>query len=149
MKVEFFPHSDMLALYLSHEPATGGGEEVMEGVYFSYDAQDHLVFIEIENASQRVDLREIRKDPRHIVDDGEEPAITYTVSTLAEKLAIEPRTLRKTIKSMRDAGIAVGHQQGPTYPIILTEEDEEKIQQWRETHRPGRPVRKAMIETEV
>ena len=40
-----------------------------EGVTFSYDDEDRLVFIEIYNASQRVDLTDIKANPAHIVAD--------------------------------------------------------------------------------
>ena len=141
MKVlHYFPESDMLTIELRKGPATGGGEEVEEGILFSYDDQDRLVFIEIDNASQRVDLTDIKADPAHLVDDSGGPVVSYTVSELARKLGIAPRTLQKTIQAMAAAGHAVGRSQGPTYPIILSEEDAEQIKAWRVAHPKGRPA---------
>ena len=141
---EYYPDSDMLVITLRDVPATGGGEDATEGVVFSYDDQDRLVLIEIDQASKRVDLADIKADPGNIVDDSGGPVIIYTVSELARKWKISPRTLQQTIQVMDAAGVEVGRKWGtiPNAPIVLSEEDAEKIKQWRKEHRRGRPARK-------
>ena len=141
---EYYPDSDMLVITLRDAPATGGGEDATEGVVFSYDDQDRLVLIEIDQASKRVDLADIKADPGNIVDDSGGPVISYTVSELARKWKIPPRTLQQTIQVMDAAGVKVGRKWGAitNAPIVLSEEDAEKIKQWRKEHRRGRPAKK-------
>jgi uncharacterized protein YuzE len=140
MKVRYYPKSDMLAIALREVPATGGGEDVAEGVTFSYDHRDRLVLIEIEDASQRVDLAEIKGNPANIADDSGGPITSCTVSELARELGVGPRITQKTIQSMAGAGIQVGRRLGPSYPIILPEKEAARIVVWRAAHRPGRPA---------
>jgi uncharacterized protein YuzE len=142
MKVQYFPTSDMLAIQLSQAPATGGGEDVDEGVTFSYDEQDRLVLIEIYDASQQVDLTDIKSNPTLIVDDSNSPTSIYTIRLLAEQWGMSPRALQQTIGIMRKAGVEVGHSQGNTTTIVLSEEDVEAIKKWRQEHPRGRPVAK-------
>ena len=140
---EYYPESDVLAITLRDVPAMGGGEDATEGVVFSYDDQDRLVLIEIDQASKRVDLADIRADPGNIVDDSGGPVIIYAVSELARKWRIPPRTLQQTIQVMNAAGAEVGRKWGSitNAPIMLSEEDAERIKQWRKVHRRGRPAK--------
>ena len=140
MKVEYFPTSDMLTIALREVPATGGGEDVAEGITFSYDGKDRLVLIEIYEASQQVDLTEIKSNPALIVDDSNPASPIYTVRLLAEQWGLSVRTLQQTIGTMRKAGIEVGQHQGNTTTIVLLEEDVEAIKEWREAHPRGRPA---------
>lgn len=141
MSIQYFPDSDMLAITLSSAPATGGVSEVVEGVLFSYDEEDRLVSIEIDAARKRVDLKDITANPSQIVDDSDGPIIVYTISELAKKWDVVPRTIQKTIQTMEEKGIQIGKKQGPTYPILLSESDADRIQKWREEHRRGRPLK--------
>jgi uncharacterized protein YuzE len=140
----YYPASDMLVITLREVPATGGGEDATEGVVFSYDNQDRLVLIEIDQASKRVDLTDIQADPGNLVDDAGGPVIRYTVSELARQWKIPPRTLQQTIQVMKAAGVDVGRKWGPipNAPIVLSAEEAEKIKQWRQEHRRGRPAKK-------
>ena len=139
MKIRYFPDSDMLNIDLSSAPATGGGEDMAEGITLFYDGRDRLVSIEIDNASKRVDLSEIQADPAHIVDDSGGPIISFSISELAREWRVTPRTIQKTVRAMAETGLRVGKQLGPAYPIILSQEDAGKIARWREAHKPGRP----------
>ena len=140
MNVKYFPTSDMLAIHLANGPATGGGEDVADGITFSYDDEDKLVVIEIYDASQRVDLTDIRDNPILLADDSNPPAPLYTVRLLAEQWDIAPRTLQQTIETMRKAGVEVGQSQGNTTTIVLSEADVEALKRWREEHPRGRPA---------
>jgi len=142
--IEYDTGSDMLVIHLSSAPATGGAENAgADGedpdIIFSYDDQGKLVAIEIENASRRIDLKDIQANPENVVATTGTPVISYTVSELACKLDIAPRTLQQTLQTMADAGISVGRQRTPSSPIVLSEADVQAIMAWRETHRPGRP----------
>jgi len=55
MKVSYFPDTDSLYIDLSERPSTES-EEVAEGVVLDYDAAGNLVGIDIDHASQKVQL---------------------------------------------------------------------------------------------
>jgi len=139
MKIRYYPNTDMLNIDLSAASASGGGEEVAEGIVLLYDDTDRLVGIEIEDASKRVDLTDIASKPSNIIDDSGKPVEIYTVTELAKKWNLTSRTIQKTIRAMAEAGIRIGMQQGPNHPIILDEIDVQQIQKWRQEHPPGRP----------
>ena len=58
MELKHYPESDMLYLGLA-EAESVEGEEVTEGVVFHYDAENRIVSIEIDEASRRVNLKDI------------------------------------------------------------------------------------------
>lgn len=140
--LEYFPETDTLHITLSSTPASGGAENAgtdgeHQNIILSYNDKDKLVSITIENASKGVDLNDILSGHAKILRGKIETI--YSISELAAKLDITPRTLRNTIHSMRASGIDIGKQYGPTYPIILSEPDAQKIVQWRNEHPRGRP----------
>ena len=140
--LEYFPETDTLHITLSSTPASGGAENAgsdgeHQDIILSYNDKDKLVSITIENASKGVDLNDILSGHAKILHGKIETI--YSISELAEKLDITPRTLRNIIHSMRASGIDIGKQYGPTYPIILSEPDTQKIVQWRNEHPRGRP----------
>ena len=140
--LEYFPETDTLHITLSSTSASGGAENAgsdgeHQDIILSYNDKDKLVSITIENASKGVDLNDILSGHAKIVRGKIETI--YSISELAEKLDITPRTLRNTIHSMRASGIDIGKQYGPTYPILLSEHDAQKIVQWRNEHPRGRP----------
>ena len=55
MKLNYFPETDSLYIYLS-EHLSVESREVSEGVVLDFDASGDLVGIDIDNASRRVDL---------------------------------------------------------------------------------------------
>jgi len=55
MKVNYFPDTDSLYIDLSEQPSVES-REISEGVVLDYDASGHLVGIDIDNASAKVDL---------------------------------------------------------------------------------------------
>jgi uncharacterized protein YuzE len=61
MKLSYFPDTDSLYITLS-EAAGADSDEVSEGVVLDYDAAGHLVGIDIDNASHKLDLREVITD---------------------------------------------------------------------------------------
>jgi hypothetical protein len=145
--LRYYPDSDMLVIALRDAPASGGGEDGAEGVVFSYDDQDRLVFIEIDEASKRVDLTDILAAPENIVDDSGGPVTIYTVSELARQWDITPRALQKTLQAMSAAGIPVGrkHEKIPNAPILLYPTDIDQIEQWRASHQRGRPKKREAV----
>lgn len=58
MKLNYYPETDSLYIDLS---ATSSVEskEVSEGVVLDYDSEGHLTGIDIDNASHKIDLKEI------------------------------------------------------------------------------------------
>jgi uncharacterized protein YuzE len=56
MKVNYYPDTDSLYIDLSERPSVES-REISEGVALDYDASGHLVGIDIDNASTKVDLR--------------------------------------------------------------------------------------------
>ena len=148
MQIEYFPTDDMLYLTLASIDSLEGSE-VTDGFVFYYDDNNRVVGIEISQASERVNLSAIKADPQNIVDDSEGVQEVYTVRMLADQWKVKPRTLQKTIQAMAAAGVEVGQSQGPTYPTILSADDVEKMEQWRQAHPPGRQTKQKKEEVEA
>jgi len=58
MKLNYYRDTDSLYIDLSSRPSTES-REVTEGIVLDYDADGNLVGIDIDNASRKVDLREV------------------------------------------------------------------------------------------
>ena len=55
MRLNYFPDTDSLYIDLMEQPSVES-QEVSEGVVLDYDAKGNLVGIDIDNASQKVQL---------------------------------------------------------------------------------------------
>src|SRR5688572_24337453 len=55
MKLSYYPDTDSLYIDLTEQPSVES-EEISEGVVLDYDAAGNLVGIDIDNASQKVQL---------------------------------------------------------------------------------------------
>jgi uncharacterized protein YuzE len=58
MKLNYYPETDSLYIDLS-EKASAESREISEGVVLDYDAEGNLVGIDIDNASKKVQLKEL------------------------------------------------------------------------------------------
>jgi uncharacterized protein YuzE len=58
MKLNYYPDTDSLYIDLSEKPSIKS-LEVSEGIVLDYDASGNLVGIDIDNASKKVDLKEL------------------------------------------------------------------------------------------
>jgi len=58
MKLNYYPDTDSLYITLSSAPSADS-TEVTEGVVLDFDAAGRLVGIDIDNASHKLDLREV------------------------------------------------------------------------------------------
>jgi uncharacterized protein YuzE len=58
VKLSYFPDTESLYIDLSHKESTES-QEVSEGVMLDYDAEGNLVGIDIDHASQKLNLREL------------------------------------------------------------------------------------------
>ncbi len=58
MKINYYPETDSLYIDLS-EKVSSESKEVSEGVVLDYDADGNLVGIDIDNASKKVQLKEL------------------------------------------------------------------------------------------
>jgi uncharacterized protein YuzE len=58
MKVNYYPETDSLYIDLSEKPSVES-KEISEGVVVDYDAEGTLVGIDIDNASEKVQLKEL------------------------------------------------------------------------------------------
>ena len=67
MKLNYYPETDSLYIDLS-EKSSVESREISEGVVLDYDAEGNLVGIDIDNASTKVQLKELslRKLPADI-----------------------------------------------------------------------------------
>ena len=67
MKLNYYPETDSLYIDLSEKPSAES-REISEGVVLDYDAEGNLVGIDIDNASTKVQLKELslRKLPAEI-----------------------------------------------------------------------------------
>ena len=58
LKLNYYPETDSLYIDLSSKPSAES-QEVSGGVVLDYDAEGNLVGIDIDNASRKLDLREL------------------------------------------------------------------------------------------
>ena len=58
MKLNYYPDTDSLYIDLSEKPSVES-REISEGVVLDYDADGILVGIDIDNASTKVELKEL------------------------------------------------------------------------------------------
>jgi uncharacterized protein YuzE len=58
MKLNYHPETDSLYIDLSEQPSAES-REISEGVVLDYDAKGNLVGIDIDNASAKVQLKEL------------------------------------------------------------------------------------------
>jgi uncharacterized protein YuzE len=67
MKINYYPETDSLYIDLSEKTSTES-KEISEGVVLDYDSEGNLVGIDIDNASTKVQLKELslRKLPADI-----------------------------------------------------------------------------------
>lgn len=56
MKISYYPDTDSLYIDLSGQPSAES-REISEGVVLDYDVHGHLVGIDIDNASRKVELK--------------------------------------------------------------------------------------------
>lgn len=139
----YFPDSDTLEITLARGPVSktenAGVDGEHDNILFSYDDQGRIVSITIDAATQAVNLSDITRNRENaIVGQASE---IFTVSSLAKLWKISPRTIQKTVRSMLEAGIAVGVQNSAKGQIVLTEADAHKIDQWQKNHPHSHPKR--------
>ncbi len=58
MRMSYYPETDSLYIDLADRPSTKS-KEVSEGIVLDYDANGNLVGIDIDNASKKLNLREL------------------------------------------------------------------------------------------
>jgi len=58
MKISYYPDTDSLYIDLSEQPSAES-REISDGVVLDYDAQGRLVGIDIDNASNKVELKKL------------------------------------------------------------------------------------------
>jgi len=61
MKLNYFAETDSLYIDLSEQPSASS-KEISEGVVLDYDAKGNLVGIDIDNASSKVELKQLVLD---------------------------------------------------------------------------------------
>ena len=137
--ITYAPESDILRIQLAAGPYDQS-EEVLDGVVIDFDPKGRIMAIEIDGASKRANLEGLSlTDPAMHLDDSGPPLEIYTITEISSQLQISPRTLQKTIQRMRDEGHDIGVNGGSTRTTILEKSDLERIRQWRQSHKPGRP----------
>ena len=58
MKLNYYPETDSLYIDLSEQTSVDS-KEISEGIVLDYDAEGNLVGIDIDNASKKVQLKEL------------------------------------------------------------------------------------------
>lgn len=140
MEARYYPASDMLNIRLATRRSVES-EEVFEGFVFDFDADGKVVSIEVDSASRRVNLQEIRKDPSAVVAEVRFDGEVYTAEELADRIGVTKRALNLIIQNMREAGRTVGLRPDVS---VYTDQDEQAIREWREAHPRGRPKTTAL-----
>ncbi len=74
MKINYYPDTDSLYIDLSDQPGVES-REISDGIVLDYDAAGKLVGIDIDNASDKVDLSRLilgRLPPAEVSQAGED-----------------------------------------------------------------------------
>ena len=58
MKLNYYPETDSLYINLSEQPSIES-QEISEGILLDYDADGRLVGIDIDNASNKVEMEKL------------------------------------------------------------------------------------------
>jgi uncharacterized protein YuzE len=58
MKLNYYPDTDSLYIDLAERPSVNS-REISEGIVLDYDAEGNLVGIDIDNASRKVELKQL------------------------------------------------------------------------------------------
>ena len=58
MKLNYYPETDSLYIDLSSKPSKESAE-VSEDIVIDYDEEGHITGIDVDNASHKIDLKEI------------------------------------------------------------------------------------------
>ena len=58
MELNHYPETDSLYINLSEQPSVES-KEISEGILLDYDAEDRLVGIDIDNASNKVEMEKL------------------------------------------------------------------------------------------
>lgn len=58
MKLEYYRDTDSLYIDFSSKPSVNS-REISEGIVLDYDAAGNLVGIDIDNASRKIDMKEV------------------------------------------------------------------------------------------
>ena len=58
MKLNYYPETDSLYIDLSSKPSKES-VEVSEGIVIDYDEDGHITGIDVDNASHKIDLKEV------------------------------------------------------------------------------------------
>ena len=58
MRLKYYRDTDSLYIDLSAKPSTES-KEISDGILLDYDADGNLVGIDIDNASRKIDLKEV------------------------------------------------------------------------------------------
>ena len=61
MKLHYYPETDSLYIDLA-AAVSSDSQEVADGLVVDFDAQGHVVGLDIQNASKRLDLSEVALD---------------------------------------------------------------------------------------
>ncbi len=58
MMLNYYPETDSLYINLSEQPSVES-QEISEGILLDYDAEGQLVGIDIDNASNKIDMEKL------------------------------------------------------------------------------------------
>ena len=58
MRLNYYPETDSLYINLSEQPSVES-QEISEGILLDYDVEGRLVGIDIDNASNKIDMQKL------------------------------------------------------------------------------------------
>jgi uncharacterized protein YuzE len=67
MRLNYYPATDSLYIDLAERPSVQS-KEISEGVVLDYDAEGNLVGIDIDNASRKVELKQLTLSKLPVVE---------------------------------------------------------------------------------
>lgn len=120
MKMSYYPDTDSLYIDLSSHPSEAS-HEVSEGIVLDYDSEGRFTGIDIDNASHKIDLKEITlsRAPRMAISPSRAASWTSNRwATLAQARSSTKATAPESTRRAGRAAPATCRSSAPTAKLI-------------------------------
>jgi uncharacterized protein YuzE len=101
MKLNYYSDTDSLYIDLSEQPSVES-REISEGIVLDYDLAGNLVGIDIDNASQKVDLKKLTLN--RLPDHPEQPSLRLHTPIAGKRLnfGVRSRSIGLAISALTE-----------------------------------------------